>query len=238
MFVVASFLISHFCFVTWPIPFSVLQGSGLIIIDIVRKSTSTSTTYHQLVLAISSFDIISSLAYAVSSLATPREDSLFTAVGNRSTCVAQAFAIQFGHTSIFYNLALCYYFFLVICNNWTEQRCRKVMPAVHTVTIAVGLGLAVAAIPFYGTNWSVCAVRLLFVASFTFRFVSFSLCLVAPCVCVFWYRRVRTTPFWIGTTQSYVVAGASLVSPLPSLSLLSSRHCSLFLHQWPPVGFQ
>ena len=58
------------------------------------------------------------------------------------------------------------------------------------------------------------------------------------CVCVFWYRRVRTNSFWIGTTQSYVVAGASLVSPLPSLSLLSSRHCSLFLHQWPPVGFR
>ena len=135
------------------------QGSGLIIISILRKPNSRFTTYHQLVLGISAFDMISSIAYMLVGVMAPYEAGFYLSRGNETTCKMQGFMIQLGQTaSMFYNLCLSLYFFTVIMLSWREDFLRKILVGAHFCVIAIGLGLSIGAIPYYEAQFGVCGI--------------------------------------------------------------------------------
>lgn len=59
-----------------------LLGSGFILYDIIRNHKQSITTYHWLVMGMSFFDLFSSMAWVVASLAVPEEDY----TGETGTC--------------------------------------------------------------------------------------------------------------------------------------------------------
>lgn len=133
-----------------------------IIYDILSRGRSKrKTAYHQLVLGVSGFDAISSMAYILVGVMAPRDGGFYLSLGNDTTCSAQAFMIQLGLTSMFYNLFLSLYFMMVICHNWKEHNFKPLMKYVHLAVIVVGLGLACGALPFYGPQFGTCYVSAL-----------------------------------------------------------------------------
>jgi hypothetical protein len=83
-------------------------GSMYIVWDVLRERSRTArmTVYHELMLAMSAFDIISSFAWSIGTLAVPSENAYgepymsrkLGGYGNDGTCTAQGFFIQLGYT--------------------------------------------------------------------------------------------------------------------------------------------
>ena len=71
------------------------------------------------------------------------------AIGTEATCKCQAFFIQLGFTSIFYNVSLALYYVLVVAYGWREFHIRKIRLFLHAFPVALGLGLSLGAIPSY-----------------------------------------------------------------------------------------
>ena len=135
------------------------QGSTLIVVDVLKKKKSKRfTMYHQLVLGMSFFDIISSAMAILSTVMVPIDVGLYQAKGNNATCKAQGALFVLGQTSIFYNMSLSIYFWLVICRNWKEHQFRKLRLWIHVVICSVGTALALSAIPYVGPALSGCDV--------------------------------------------------------------------------------
>ena len=132
----------------------------MIAIDVFRrlKRRRGFTTYQQLVLGISVFDSISSLAYMLVGVMAPVDAGFYLSRGNDITCKAQAFMIQLGQTSMYYNLCLAVYFWLVICRNWKEYMLQKLLRWTHAGVIALGVGMAVGALPYTGPGFGVCSM--------------------------------------------------------------------------------
>lgn len=96
---------------------SLLQGSSFIIYDAMRIHTRRSKLLYQLLITLSIFDIIGSIAYAFTSLPTPVQDYIYGSKGNDATCTAQGFFIQIGTTACFINSSLCEF------NSYTRAVC-------------------------------------------------------------------------------------------------------------------
>ncbi|EEC49732.1 predicted protein [Phaeodactylum tricornutum CCAP 1055/1] len=83
-------------------PLSVF-GSFYIIVDIFKR-TGTLTVYQELMLFMSAFDVISSVAIMFSTLPIPEfngygePSGIYGARGNDATCKTQGFFIQLGYT--------------------------------------------------------------------------------------------------------------------------------------------
>lgn len=126
------------------------------------------TMQHLLLLCMSCIDVLSSTAWALSTLPMPEYDIdsgeppwygyYYGARGTFATCKAQAFFIQLGFASPMYNFSLAVYYLLVICYDWREDRIRKYRLYLLGLPFTVGLALAVAAFPFYGTSLTMCYV--------------------------------------------------------------------------------
>ena len=135
------------------------KGSLSIIVSILKSPAETRwTSYHQMVLGISTFDLVGSTGYVFSSAMIAKSSGLYGAAGNDTTCQLQGFMIQLGYTSIFYNLGLSCYFFLVICHSWKERQFQKFHVYVHVITLVLGCGLAFGALSFVGPQYGVCHV--------------------------------------------------------------------------------
>ena len=97
-----------------------LIASILLAIHILRSHHGLSTTYHRLVFGLSCSDILSSLAYALSSLVVPKEMGYLVpfAYGNLEACDVQGFLIHFGLISgCLYNCCICFYYLAIITFN-------------------------------------------------------------------------------------------------------------------------
>ena len=97
------------------------------------------------------FDIITALAWAFATAPIDQDGGGYVegALGTETTCRTQAFFIQFGFTSIFYNVSLALYYLLVVLYNWREFQLKKIRLYMHLVPVLLGLGLALGAIPSY-----------------------------------------------------------------------------------------
>lgn len=136
-----------------------LFGSVFIIAAVLTKQKKIIfSTYNQIILCISFFDILSSIAYIIGTSFTPTELGLHGAIGNDATCGFQAWLFQMGFTSVFYNVILCVYFLLVVKYNWTDRRFRKIGKWVHLTVFLIGFGLSLAVIPFATPDWRWCYV--------------------------------------------------------------------------------
>ena len=89
----------------------------------------------------------------------PYEAGFYLSRGNQTTCKMQGFMIQLGQTaSMFYNLCLSLYFFMVIMLSWREKFLRKILVGAHFCVIATGLGMSVGALPYIEAQFGVCGI--------------------------------------------------------------------------------
>jgi hypothetical protein len=79
--------------------------------------------------------------------------------GNDATCTAQGFFIQIGMVSILYYISLSVYYFMSIVLTWRGKEFKSKVPYLHAFPLTVGLSLAFAGIPFYGTTLLTCEVQ-------------------------------------------------------------------------------
>jgi hypothetical protein len=105
--------------------------------------------------AMSVFDIFSSIAWALSTLPIPEYEfgetsGIYGAKGNEATCTMQGFFIQLGYTSIFYNMSLSFYFLFVVRYGVRESQLKKQQLWLHIPALIVGVALAFGGIPVYG----------------------------------------------------------------------------------------
>jgi hypothetical protein len=126
-----------------------LIGSAYIIRDIAstqRRNGIRMNVYFELMLCMSIFDICSSAAWMFSSLPVPtinkysERTAVYGAKGTEATCTLQGFFVQLGFTGIFYNLALSFYYLLMIRYGWREDKLRKALPYFR-LALVVGVGL-------------------------------------------------------------------------------------------------
>jgi hypothetical protein len=135
-----------------------LIGSILIIHEFFSRSPDHRSTYHHLMLAISCYDVISSIAYIFTGVLVPTSAGQYESHGNGATCKLQGFLIQLGQTSLFYNLLLSVYFLLLVKYNWKERRFRKYRNYVHVPILVAGIALAVGSNHFDVPQLSFCYV--------------------------------------------------------------------------------
>jgi len=129
-----------------------LLGSSFVIYSVCQKKKKLNSTYHQILLGLSIFDIFGSFMYVLCTTLTPIEDGMFGAMGNISTCKAQGFFLQLGLTSAFFNALLSLYFYLMICQNWKERKFTKYRMYAYAFVIFVGLLLAFTGLQYYYTD--------------------------------------------------------------------------------------
>ncbi|CAB9499564.1 expressed unknown protein [Seminavis robusta] len=110
------------------------------------------TVYHRLILCISVFDLIMSLAYSFGSMPLPPETGIPSARGSFAACTAQGLAKQFGAFGFVYSACLVIYFMLMICYNYREEQIaayhEKVMHGI-TIGLAFGTGMVGLAYQFF-----------------------------------------------------------------------------------------
>ncbi|CAB9527065.1 expressed unknown protein [Seminavis robusta] len=136
-------------------------GATYIIVDVLKDPAKRGLVYHQLLVSMALFDIVTAFAWVFATLPIDEEEAghVEGASGNPATCKAQAFFVQLGFTSVFMNVSLSIYYLLVIVFDWREFQLQKVRIYMHAIPILVGLGLALGGIPIY--SWFEYACHLL-----------------------------------------------------------------------------
>lgn len=124
----------------------------------LRDKKKYTSTYHQLVLGISLFDLFNSLSHSFGPLPIPAYSGISAAVGNMTTCKVAAFVIQLGLTSSYFNLGLAVYFWLVICRNKTEDYIRRFRWKFYSAVVVLGVGHALGGIPYYSFGVNTCHI--------------------------------------------------------------------------------
>ena len=141
-----------------------LLGSAYIIWDSVRDKVKRRSVYHQLMFAISVFDVFGSIAWGFTTLPIPKIDefgepsTIYGARGTEATCTAQGFFIQLGYTSIFYNMSLSFYYVMVIRYDMREHQIKKYQWFLFLPALIAGLGLACGGISHYENDLWGCYV--------------------------------------------------------------------------------
>ena len=143
-------------------------GSLAIIIRILRSKESTqSRTYFKIMFALSCSDILSSIAWGLGSLPTTydfkslyqsdseifgeKEEAVrfYGSHGNYATCKIQGVLLHLGFISIFYNVALSYFYELSFVDAFKESQFNWYYKALLIYAPAVlGIIIALASIPF------------------------------------------------------------------------------------------
>jgi len=129
-------------------------GSSYILWDVLHSSENRAKVYHQLLFGIACFDMCTAVAWAFSTAPIPKDGyyytfSIYGAEGNDATCTAQGFFLQLGVTSVFYNVTLSAYYFMVIVKNSTERRLKRARWILHGVPLIFGFGFAFGLLPLY-----------------------------------------------------------------------------------------
>ena len=120
------------------------QGSLFIIYDASKDIQRRSKLVNQLLITLSVFDVIGSLAYALTTLPIPETDYIYGSKGNENTCTAQGFFIQIGTIACFLNVSLSFYYMLTVVYGWSEDRCKANRVFFFVPPIMVGLVFAFA----------------------------------------------------------------------------------------------
>ena len=139
-------------------------GSIAVLWDILRSKEKLKRVYHQIMLGMVIFDLLTSLAYMFGPPSVPRywrgdPTLLLGARGTVGTCYIQAFVMHLGMGTIYYNVSLAVYYKLVIVHNWRAERLNKWRIWFHVIPSTIALALALGAIPFYGPFVQYCYVE-------------------------------------------------------------------------------
>ncbi|VEU43177.1 unnamed protein product [Pseudo-nitzschia multistriata] len=128
-----------------------ILGSSFMIIGVLRDKQKRKRVIGELIIFLCCFDIIGSIAYAFTTLPTPKEDYILHSQGNEASCIAQGFFIQLGTISLYMNVSIAFYYLLIIQYSWRENRLRQswAYSMLFVVPILVGAIFAFAGIPYY-----------------------------------------------------------------------------------------
>ena len=125
-----------------------IVGSICIIANYFRDRSRREKVFNNIVLYLSFFDIIFSLAHFAGTWMLPR-DFAYLAAGTTSTCSIQGFLFVFaGGTSMLYGTVLSTTFVLVINYRWTETDLKRWKSYLLYIPIAANLVFAI--VPFIG----------------------------------------------------------------------------------------
>jgi len=133
-----------------------IMGSSYIIIDISRSKELRIKLINQILVGLSVFDFIGSMAYALTTLPIYKEDFVYGALGNKQTCIAQGFFIQIGTISALLNVSLSMYYLGRLKYSWGRHEMKKIKIFLFAAPILVGLVFAGAGIPFYDNMFLWC----------------------------------------------------------------------------------
>ena len=129
-----------------------LVGSIFILQDILKNEVKrTKSTYHRILLGLSTFDAISSIVNMLSTWPSPSDlsHSVYLASGTTATCTVQGFFNELGNiTTPIYTASLTFRVLLVMLFDWRETKIRKYEIYFHLVPILTGLFMAVVGLPF------------------------------------------------------------------------------------------
>ena len=82
----------------------------------------TSKIHNRLLLPMSIFDIVNSLALGASTMPIPRgSPCTYEAIGNQTTCAIQGFMMKIGLCSPMYHAMLCRYYYCVLERNMNDR---------------------------------------------------------------------------------------------------------------------
>ena len=118
-----------------------------------ERKTLQNSAYYRLMLSMSTSDFIVSLAWFCTTWPIPKDENsldnpsevVYGNVGNQQSCTAQAFFIQLGIITPFYNALLACYYYLTIRREWKESEFKKRVEYFgHFVSISFGLGTSIA----------------------------------------------------------------------------------------------
>jgi len=127
------------------------MGAAFVLYDILSNRNYLKELYYELLAGMATFDIVTALAwlFATAPIDEAAASHVYGARGTEQTCTAQAFFIQLGFTSIFYNVSLAVYYVLVVAYGWKEFQLKPYRSLMHGLPVLIGLGLALGGIPIY-----------------------------------------------------------------------------------------
>ena len=129
-----------------------LLSSMLIIIAIFKSQLKLTNMYHRIMLAMSTMDVIGSLAMALTTHLAPSTEEFYDlphASGTEATCMLQGFGFTFGYmTAFLYVSGLGYYYLCRIHFRMSDGDCREkgVELKIHLVCILVPLLVTVSVV--------------------------------------------------------------------------------------------
>jgi hypothetical protein len=127
-----------------------VMGSGFIIYLVVKRKSPG--TYNRLLVAMSITEIVHSLDAVLHNFLIPVADDRILAVGNRRTCTALGFFVQFGMTAVtLYSCMLSLNYLLTVRYGMKARYlARYIEPFMHAlallyplITASVGAGIGV-----------------------------------------------------------------------------------------------
>ena len=119
----------------------------MIISQVLMSKKNRANEQQRIVCAMSFIDVIVSTVWFLTNLFIPSEiDEFPLARGNKASCSAQGFIVQFSISSIIYNAALSFYYLLIIKYNYKSQQLRKFEVWIHIAPISFGLITAYSAL--------------------------------------------------------------------------------------------
>ena len=123
-------------------------GSSCIIWIILSKRKYRQDTYHRLLMAICTFDLLNAIGWFMAPLAPPKGSSpRALSIGNTASCTSQAFLLQVGITFMIYNASLSVYFLLTIRYNVSQSKMIWRERIMHVVCLVWGFISAIIPIP-------------------------------------------------------------------------------------------
>lgn len=135
-------------------------GSGFIIMKVIKKPRNQQTTYHRLLFGMSLCDLLASTCFFFTTWPIPREENVYAASGNQATCIVQGFFSQFSLATAMYNASLSLFYVMKIRYMWTTRRIeRRLEPALHIVSLSIGIGTAIAGVVlklYNNDSWECC----------------------------------------------------------------------------------
>ena len=125
-------------------------GSCFVIRNIFSSVKRQKSVYYHLLFGMAIFDIITAVAWVFATAPISKDiDHVYASSGTEATCKAQAFFVQLGFTSIFYNVSLAFYYVMVVAYARKEFQLKAIQHYLHGFPLLIGLGLAFGAIPSY-----------------------------------------------------------------------------------------
>jgi hypothetical protein len=128
----------------------------MIISQVLMSKKNRANKQQRIVCAMSCIDVIVSTVWFFTNLFIPSNIAEFPwATGNKASCSAQGFIVQFSISSIIYNAALSFYYLLIIKYNYKGRQLQKVEKWIHITPITFGLVTALCALCLDTYNFAV-----------------------------------------------------------------------------------